>query len=202
MREQPNIPKTGRFNGISIPTEWNGIAFRSRLEARWAIFFDALKPKLPYEYEPELISTPFGAYLPDFWLPTLHTFWIVKPDKISEEELAKVNWIGEQGYGIFIVEGGIPETFVLYSRDRENYQYSESGGWLIDKSENHPEGRTSYWDMPISFCQCSICGKLGIQFDGLADRVCHHPGNSSEYGRMDIIENALMIARNHRFDRR
>ena len=35
----------------SIETEYNGILFRSRLEARWAILFDALE--LKYVYEPE-----------------------------------------------------------------------------------------------------------------------------------------------------
>lgn len=32
-------------------TEYNGYRFRSRLEARWAVFFDVLGIK--YEYEPE-----------------------------------------------------------------------------------------------------------------------------------------------------
>lgn len=49
----------------SIPTEYNGYRFRSRLEARWAIFFDALG--VDYEYEPEGFELPSGKrYLPDF----------------------------------------------------------------------------------------------------------------------------------------
>ena len=35
----------------AIPTFYNGIEFRSRLEARWAIFFD--KMNIRYEYEKE-----------------------------------------------------------------------------------------------------------------------------------------------------
>ena len=35
----------------AIETEYNGYRFRSRLEARWAVFFDAMGIK--YEYEPE-----------------------------------------------------------------------------------------------------------------------------------------------------
>lgn len=35
----------------SIETYYNGYRFRSRLEARWAVFFDAAGIK--YEYEPE-----------------------------------------------------------------------------------------------------------------------------------------------------
>lgn len=48
-----------------IETSYNGYHFRSRLEARWAIFFDALS--LSYEYEPEGFDLgKLGWYLPDF----------------------------------------------------------------------------------------------------------------------------------------
>ena len=49
----------------AIETEYNGYKFRSRLEARWAVFFDALGVK--YEYEPEGFNLGNGRYyLPDF----------------------------------------------------------------------------------------------------------------------------------------
>ena len=48
-----------------IETIYNGYRFRSRLEARWAVFFDALG--VEYEYEPEGFNLPNGGrYLPDF----------------------------------------------------------------------------------------------------------------------------------------
>ena len=48
-----------------IETIYNGYRFRSRLEARWAVFFDALG--VEYEYEPEGFELPNGGrYLPDF----------------------------------------------------------------------------------------------------------------------------------------
>ncbi|MBQ1293958.1 MAG: hypothetical protein IIY21_07950 [Clostridiales bacterium] len=49
----------------AIETCYNGYRFRSRLEARWAVFFDALGVK--YEYEPEGFELDDGTwYLPDF----------------------------------------------------------------------------------------------------------------------------------------
>lgn len=49
----------------AIETVYNGYRFRSRLEARWAVFFDAAGIK--YEYEPEGFELPDGTrYLPDF----------------------------------------------------------------------------------------------------------------------------------------
>lgn len=50
-----------------IETYYNGYRFRSRLEARWAVFFDACKCE--YEYEPEGFDLGDGTYyLPDFLL--------------------------------------------------------------------------------------------------------------------------------------
>ena len=47
-----------------LPTRYKGYHFRSRLEARWAVFFDTLK--IPWEYEAEAYELPSGRYLPDF----------------------------------------------------------------------------------------------------------------------------------------
>ena len=56
------------MNAITaIPTEYKGYRFRSRLEARWAVFFDACR--VSWEYEPEGFALPNGQfYLPDFFL--------------------------------------------------------------------------------------------------------------------------------------
>lgn len=56
------------MNVAAIETAYKGYRFRSRLEARWAVFFDALG--LRWEYEKEGFGLPSGRYLPDFWLPT------------------------------------------------------------------------------------------------------------------------------------
>lgn len=49
----------------AIPTQYNGYKFRSRLEARWCVFFDLIG--IDYEYEPEGFYLSDGRkYLPDF----------------------------------------------------------------------------------------------------------------------------------------
>lgn len=56
-----------------IETSYNGYRFRSRLEARTAVFLDAAK--IPYLYEPEGVVFEDGTtYLPDFYLPQQDTF--------------------------------------------------------------------------------------------------------------------------------
>lgn len=72
----------------AIETRYAGCRFRSRLEARWAVFFDRLG--ITWEYEPQghmvgvfegskwAESNPGRPYLPDFWLPHLGLWVEVK----------------------------------------------------------------------------------------------------------------------------
>lgn len=72
-----------------IETQYNGYRFRSRLEARWAVFFDALG--WVYRYEPEGYVLDDGeAYLPDFYLPTFDVFVEIKgqPPTAREKRIA------------------------------------------------------------------------------------------------------------------
>jgi len=69
-----------------IETEYNGYRFRSRLEARWAVFFD--KADIEYQYEPEGFQLDDGTkYLPDFYLPQMKLYVEIKPEKSLEAEL-------------------------------------------------------------------------------------------------------------------
>jgi len=63
----------------AIPTPYGGIVFRSRLEARWALFLDHLHVK--WEYETQGFATGGTAYLPDFVVfAALGTLWTeIKP---------------------------------------------------------------------------------------------------------------------------
>lgn len=66
-----------------IETEYNGYRFRSRLEARWAVFFDAMH--IEYDYEPEgFVGFDDVKCLPDFYLPAENLYVEVKG---SDEQL-------------------------------------------------------------------------------------------------------------------
>jgi|GEM_PF-1538723 len=75
----------------AIETEYAGVRFRSRTEARWAVFFDALG--LKWEHEPEAYTDGRTWYTPDFWLPELDRFWEVKGTE--DYDLAKVSMLCE-----------------------------------------------------------------------------------------------------------
>lgn len=60
-----------------IETIYKKYRFRSRLEARWAVFFDHCGIK--YEYEPEgFVLSDGEKYLPDFYLPEQDAYVEVK----------------------------------------------------------------------------------------------------------------------------
>lgn len=70
-------------------TVYNGYRFRSRLEARWAVFFD--EARIHYEYEPEGFDLKNGeSYLPDFYLPDFELYVEIKP---FDHKVVK--WVGD-----------------------------------------------------------------------------------------------------------
>lgn len=102
----------------NIQTSYNGYLFRSRLEARWAVFFDALG--LDWEYEVEGFKLPSGEfYLPDFrvTMPGGSKVWYeVKPRNIkSDRKFDEFERVLERGSDPS--EGIFPEWAELLSGD-------------------------------------------------------------------------------------
>lgn len=87
------------------PTIYNGYSFRSRLEARWAVFFDAAGIKYHYEYQDFVL--PSGRYLPDFYLPEFEggSYAEVKPefDDVATTKCFDLLW--ETGKTVIFLEG-------------------------------------------------------------------------------------------------
>lgn len=119
-----------------IETIYKGYRFRSRLEARWAVFFDSLGVK--YEYEPEGFELPgVGAYLPDFRVMCYATrgeecepfqLYIEVKGQMDETSATKIkafsaykSWI--DAYDIFNTEKGHKSLLIV--GDIPNVQYVE-----------------------------------------------------------------------------
>ena len=78
----------------ALPTTYRRVQFRSRLEARWAVFFDKLK--LHWEYEPQGFKLdnrkdkhPDSCYCPDFLVrtPQGEDMWIeIKPHNVTQND--------------------------------------------------------------------------------------------------------------------
>lgn len=122
-----------------IQTEYKGYLFRSRLEARWAVFLDAMS--VNWEYEKEGYELESGWYLPDFWLPDLDLWLEIKPDDPSDKELQLAEELACGTCKPIAIASGLPgEDMNLYCADCD-----EGGGgemwqgeslWVFNLSKN------------------------------------------------------------------
>lgn len=125
----------------AIETLYKGYKFRSRLEARWAVFFDKMRIRWFYEHEGYETST--GYYLPDFWLPD--------------------TWLRESRKGVlFEVK---PEGFGNTHPQLEEVARKLDCGAILACSF-HPFGGNDdekltqiapWWDEPMTLYQCKRC---------------------------------------------
>lgn len=184
-----------------IETRYAGCRFRSRLEARWAVFFDHLG--IHWEYEPEGYQLQSGWYLPDFRLHGLggdgegkpYVWFEVKPDT---DEASDPRW-GELAMDApVLVAFGMPpaNADILIGCPRQN-------GWIeLWVSFDDPIGGVgAAWDSDRAFCACPMCGRIGIAFSGRGERVCPHGGDEDRetYNDPRIIA-AYVAARSARFE--
>lgn len=92
----------------AIETSYKGYKFRSRTEARWAIFFDACEIKWNYEREGYDLGD-LGFYLPDFWLPVAKAFAEVKGQEFTTREINLCRRLALKSGHPVIMLAGAPE---------------------------------------------------------------------------------------------
>ena len=146
-----------------IQTRYKGYNFRSRLEARYAVFLDALK--LRWEYEPEGFELPSGWYLPDFrvQMPQLLPgfFWLeVKPSipdwhdedgKISDQILLARQLCRQSRSALLF---GTPESFDAVLTEHQKAidfeaEYSEFAGYVQNEATlSWKAFAPQFWDRP------------------------------------------------------
>lgn len=192
-----------------IETIYKGYRFRSRLEARWAVFLDGLNIRWEYEKEGYDLGEA-GWYLPDFWLPGVDGG----------------TWLEVKGEAPGMNSEAVRKLAILCS-------HTDKRGLLVfgEPYENLGQGMSNpEWmgffpnegsDFPYLFCLCPWCNKVGISFDGRGARVCgweKHSKTKEEalakvrhlgHWRVDdkcytnddpIIEAAAVAARQARFE--
>lgn len=147
----------------AIPTYYNGYYFRSRLEARWAVFFDSLGIK--YDYEPEGLDLGDGLYyLPDFYLPESKQFFEVK-GILEEFDAEKIRRVIESGHSLTI--------------GKSNGAFIACDNWC--QNGFSPAFGNDSW-----LCRCKECGKywfMGCE----GSYECQCCGEYSGDGHFDIV---------------
>lgn len=94
----------------AIPTTYKGIKYRSKTEAKWALFFDI--EHIPYHYEPEGFQTDAGWYVPDFQFVEAErlTFFEVKPTQPSMREYRLLKSLADGAKAHVFVSHGAPRA--------------------------------------------------------------------------------------------
>jgi len=122
------------------PTFYGSYMFRSRLEARWAVFFDTIGFK--WAYEPQSYRTMTGPYLPDFQVINgeRNIFFEIKPKEPSAKEttlcmaLAQLLSLGKFPIEVFLCYGSPGAEVIIMTRESfSSYWRDENIKFWADK---------------------------------------------------------------------
>lgn len=120
-----------------IQTVYKGYRFRSRLEARWAVFFDALGVKWSYEHEG--FELPGGGrYLPDFFLPEIGLWVEIKPGALTVQEVYKATQLVAGTKQPLFISAGMPDEYgrLVWHTTGEDYEIDVSDETMVSASWN------------------------------------------------------------------
>lgn len=178
----------------SIPTRHAGILFRSRLEARWAVFFDHLS--LKWEYETQGFTVDGEPYLPDFLVfGALGNIWAEVKAGWNEDPKGIARWkrfaFQRPQPSRTVLLTGVPalgnSPFIIGGDD--DADEPGKGGWDDDTQEWRPCPAGIHFDL----CYPGHWHDLFIE-DG-----CSYDYNVTGSGR-HIIADACAAACSARFD--
>lgn len=170
----------------AIETIYKNHRFRSRTEARYAVFFDAMG--MPWQYELEGYDLGNGIYyLPDFYLPEAKQFFEVKGllSEISEEDLIKVKRLSS-----------LTGKYVTIGDSNFNYMGCESEFGFDVGSTYLVRCLTCgalYFENEMSF-ECTACG----DYDG--DNTFDYESSYDQRDYSKQYKDALFKAMSARFE--
>jgi hypothetical protein len=110
----------------AIETEYKNYRFRSRAEARWAIFLDTLG--LHWEYEKEGYDLDGIWYLPDFWVPHWNAFLEVKGSWPVLSEIEKAISLAQKSQCAvyFLIGNPDPESHRVWRANKDGVMDSDN----------------------------------------------------------------------------
>jgi hypothetical protein len=139
---------------MSRATTYAGTRYRSRLEARWAIFFSGLNVQAVYE--PERFDLGQFQYCPDFEVPAWRAYIEIKPDLPNLAECEKARRLSDVKQCTVFMLCGAPA----------NGQYRafewRKGRAIIGEAYETPNDPAT-WDK-INFTDCRYCDRIAACF--------------------------------------
>lgn len=137
----------------AIKTQYNGITFRSSLEAKYAQAFDKLG--IIWEYEPGGFRFDDGTcYAPDFYLPETKIFFEVK-GLMDDASAHKIAMLALDGHDIVV---GYPDgSLRLLGPFNDRYDVYDHGTEDVRVGTCATCGKIVFWDESAGWA-CPSCG--------------------------------------------
>jgi hypothetical protein len=193
---------------VAKKTFYKDYYFRSKLEAKWAVFFDLMN--IPFVYEPESFICEDGSqYTPDFYLPEAilrdgNDVEIPKTQKHFDDvnlvprdtgtylEIKPLNYSDEDLYEKRIASA-INKPLILLCGDPVDALINGS-----DSSKNRNFQLSPYWDNCMVFMYCDKCHSYKFEFNEGNYYQCPKCSNPISTDFVEIKEQCIK-ARNFRF---
>ncbi len=167
------LPQASAPQVKAIPTHYRGVDFRSRLEARWAIWMDSLR--IQWEYERDGFEDEHGLrYLPDFYLTKAKCYLEIKPVEPDAGEIRKA-WLPVYATGcdLYICHGMPPSSL---ENDAAMYR-----GFHLEREPVPGCGRCYVQSIGAQWTKCEACGCARPVYGGMTEKLgcCGaNPGHS------------------------
>lgn len=164
----------------AIETAYRETWFKSRTEARWAVFFDHIG--LRWEYEREGYVVGGEPYLPDFWLPDLQAFFEVKGKAPIDREWRVAQALAdESGFPVYLAWGGLGAPLTA---DENCARFSPS---------------SKVADLGQLWCTCPDCGRVALAPMGNGNAICGLDGPPKFTADAAALNHAYSAARRQVF---
>lgn len=174
------------------PTTYADIHFRSRLEARWAVFFDELG--IAWQYEIDQFDDGVTFYTPDFYLPDLDCFVEIKPRNVYDKK--KIAMLAKQADVLVYVAFEFPHPELTIVKSAHCW-YRGYGAWQAEKQD----GPNIWVALPPDDEGISLQDLKG--WDGVTwidDDTCDISAlRRDDSSLFSVIDAASLVARNYQF---
>jgi hypothetical protein len=157
MNENAIVP-FGKYKDQPKPIEtyYHGHRFRSRIEARWAVFYDALG--IEFQYEPEGFALPSGWYLPDFFIPHIKSWIEIKremPEDAEDLHMQLEELASATQQRVFLFTGDIAKHYRVALGESLPGNV-ESVKFVLDWDDLP----VASWEYNHMWCECPECYQL------------------------------------------